>query len=98
MAFSEDVVQKVWEKARAVSTHDPNTWRKDECGAWIRREHYGNRNSEFGWEINRAGPHASDETSSLRALHWQNNAHTRVGKLRCKVKAEAEGMSNRGVI
>lgn len=95
MAFSKDVVQQVWEKAWAVSTHDPNIWRKDECGAWIRREHYADRDSEFGWEINHVPPGDPDDVSTLRALHWRNNVHTGVARLRCKVKADAEGMRNR---
>ena len=45
MSFSEEKVQQVWEKAATVENNDPKQWRKDQCGAWIYRGAYGNRNS-----------------------------------------------------
>lgn len=39
MSFSEDTIQKVWEKGRIVPNNDPNDWRKDQCEAWIGRKH-----------------------------------------------------------
>ena len=52
IVFSKELIQKIREqKSRAVSDQNPNLWRKDESGAWVRREHYGRRDSEFGWEI-----------------------------------------------
>ena len=40
MAFSEELIQQVWETARGMTELSPELWRRDECGAWIRREHY----------------------------------------------------------
>lgn len=51
MAFSEETIQQVWEKATPVAGNDPAVWRQDQCKAWIGRRFYGNRNSEYGWEI-----------------------------------------------
>ena len=51
MAFSEEMIQQVWERARVSADREPTVWREDQCGAWIRREHYGRADSEFGWKI-----------------------------------------------
>lgn len=88
--FSEDTVQKVWEKAKIITNNDPNIWRQDQCGAWIRRGHYGNRNSEYGWEIDHITPVShggSDSLYNLRPLQWENNVSRQDGRLTCKVTA-----------
>lgn len=54
--LSEDVIQKVWEKGRVVLNNDSAVWRQDECGAWIGRKYYGNRDSQYGWEIDHISP------------------------------------------
>ena len=92
MSFSDDVVQKVWGKGAIVPGYDPNVWRKDQCGAWIGRTQYGNRNSEQGWEIDHIKPEADgggDELSNLRPLQWQNNASKQDGRLTCPIRARA---------
>ncbi len=32
---------KVWDKAKKISGYDPDMWRQDFAGAWIRRDAYG---------------------------------------------------------
>ena len=82
--FSEDTIQKVWEKATIVSGQDPDVWRQDQCKAWIGRNFYGNRNSEYGWEIDHIYPEKKlqekgvpqdliDNINNLRPLNWKNN-------------------------
>ena len=76
MGFSEEMIQKVWKKGRVVSNNDPDLWRKDQCGAWIKRSQYGNRESSFGWEIDHIRPKArggSDSNRNLQPLHWKEN-------------------------
>ena len=51
MSFSEKTIQDVWEKGTVVAKYDSAKWRKDQCGAWISRSQYGNRDSQYGWEI-----------------------------------------------
>ena len=90
LSFSEEVIQKVWEKGRIVSGNDPNVWRKDDCNAWMRRQDYGNRGSMYGWEIDHIKPVSeggTDHIDNLRPLQWQNNAHKQDGKLGCAVTA-----------
>jgi 5-methylcytosine-specific restriction endonuclease McrA len=80
----------VWRKAKAVGTNDPNVFRQDECGAWIKWLDYGNRESQYGWEIDHIIPKArggGDSISNLRPLQWQNNASKGDGRLVCAVRA-----------
>ncbi len=86
MSFDEDTVQKVWGKGRAVSGNDPNRWRKDDCNAWIGREEYGNRDSQYGWEIDHIDPDGGDDSINLRPLQWENNVAKGESKdLKCAV-------------
>lgn len=75
--FSEEIINIVWNKAKTVEGYDPIAVRKDCCGAWIIRHLYGDRDSEFGWEIDHVYPEAlggRDDIENLRAMHWKNNA------------------------
>lgn len=84
MSFSERTIQHVWEKATGVQGYDPHVWRKDQWGAWIRRSDYGNRNSQYGWEIDHITPQSEgggDELSNLRPLQWENNAARQAGRI-----------------
>lgn len=85
--WSDDTIQKVWEKGVKVSSNAPAEWRKDECGAWIKRDHYGNRKSQYGWEIDHISPGGSDTISNLRPLQWENNVDKSDGRLKCNVTA-----------
>jgi hypothetical protein len=56
MSFSEVEIQAVWEKGEIVDGYDPIKVRKDQCKAWIERSAYGNRSSDYGWEIDHISP------------------------------------------
>ena len=93
MSFTEDTIQKVWEKGTVVPNNDPKIWRKDQCGAWIGRNQYGNRNSQYGWEIDHIKPESEGgggEVSNLRPLQWENNASKQGGRLTCPVTASGK--------
>lgn len=96
MGFSEYIIQKVWEKGKVVPGNDPNVWRNDQCGAWIGRSYYGNRNSQYGWEIDHITPVSEgggDELYNLRPLQWGNNVSKQNGRLTCSITAS--GVNNR---
>lgn len=66
-----------WAAARPVADYDSRLIRKDDFGLFIRWSDYGDRNSEYGWEIDHRRATilgGSDRPSNLRALHWRNNA------------------------
>lgn len=88
MSFSDDKIQKVWEKGKIVSNYNKNKWRKDQCNAWMQRDKYGKRNSKFGWEIDHINPKGGDDLSNLRPLQWENNVATGEGKLKCVVTSK----------
>ena len=46
----------VWEKAKSLQNYDSDCIRKDKCGAWINFDKYGDRTSEYGWEIDHIIP------------------------------------------
>jgi hypothetical protein len=73
--FSNLVIQQVWNKAKQVSGYDPNIWRQDFAGAWIRQDLYGT-DHKYGWEIDHLKPVSiggSDELNNLNPLNWRNN-------------------------
>lgn len=86
--FSEETIQKVWEKASVHPTD--SSWAKDQCGAWIYRAAYG-KQSDYGWNIDHITPQSkegTDSLSNLRPLHWENNTRKSDGNLKCAIKAE----------
>ncbi|GAB4509377.1 MAG: hypothetical protein Tsb004_10080 [Allomuricauda sp.] len=77
-SFNEDLINLVWQKAYPVIGYDSNVYRKDRCGAWIKRSEYGNTLSQYGWEIDHDLPVSrggKDELNNLQPLQWENNRH-----------------------
>ena len=91
MAFDEKTKQAVWNKGKSVGAEHDKTWRKDQCEDWIKFSDYGNRDSDYGWEIDHITPASKgggDELSNLRPLHWQNNVSKSDGRLVCAIKSK----------
>jgi len=93
MAWTNHQKSVAWNKARIVGNNDPNVWRQDECGAWIKWDAYGDRNSQYGWEVDHITSQdhrGTDVDSNLRALQWQNNVSKGSGRLKCAVTAHGQ--------
>ena len=91
--MSDKDIILTWNKGKIISGYDPNTYRQDECGAWIEFQSYGKRDSNFGWEIDHIisqDHNGSDAPSNLRPLQWENNVAKSNGRLTCKVKARSD--------
>ena len=89
--FTEKTIQEVWNNAKEILNQNPSKVRMDICNAIIWRNEYGNRNSEYGWEIDHIIPVSKGGTAdfpNLQALHWENNAAKGDGELRCKITSE----------
>lgn len=70
--FERDTVLRVWEYAEIVPGIDAGLWRRDEMGNWIRLLDYGDRASEFGWEVFDPGfGRRPRGVYALRPLHWR---------------------------
>lgn len=72
----EEKKEYCWNHAQIVEGYDKDSIRKDPCGAWIFKAHYGLRDSDFGWEIDHVFPiilGGDDFEDNLRAMHWKNN-------------------------
>lgn len=69
-------IQAVWEKGIVVDGYDPDLYRQDFGGAWIARDAYGDREREFGWEIDHVFPidkGGDNNLLNLRPMNWKNN-------------------------
>lgn len=84
---TQEFLELVWEKGRKVKGHPPSIWRKDQCGAWIKRSHHGNRSSQFGWEVDRITAGGAYSLPNCRPLQWDNNNTKGKGKLKCCITA-----------
>ena len=95
MAFSKEMVQQVWEQGRGTQDQDPTLWRKDECGAWMRREHYDSAHSEYGWKIENVSPGGPETLENLRPFHRENSFDRGAQHPRCQVTADQKKVDTR---
>lgn len=93
MEFDEPTIERVWERARASGEQDPLEWRRDECGAWIRRELYGDFSSDFGWKIEATRPGKLTDLENLRPFQHANSYDVANHRAHCRVTADREETS-----
>lgn len=80
-------------KERNIACHRSmasRVYRKDECGAWIQRNHYRNRDYVLGYEIDHKPSFdkgGTDELSNLRLIQWKDSVTKRERRLTCPAPA-----------
>jgi hypothetical protein len=92
MTYSQKMIYDVWNRGRVIAEQDPAVWRKDECGAWIRREHYGQEASEYGWKIENVTAGGAGNLDDLRPLHCGNSFDPGVSHAKCHMTGDQKGV------
>lgn len=75
--LTKEKIMKVWEKGTKVEGYNPDMWRKDFAGAWMRRIDYG-QHTMYGWTVDRLCPASRGGTTdieNLNAMHWKNDLY-----------------------
>src|SRR6185436_12233319 len=77
MEITGDLIKQVWAKATPIHGQDPEIFRIDTNGVWIRMKDYNNVDSIYGWTIYQVNP--SDEgglknPNNLIPIHTQDNS------------------------
>lgn len=95
--FTNDEILAVWMKATAVTGVNSDLLRQDYAGAWIRYADYGNRNSQYGWEIDHLKPLSQggeEAMTNYLPLQWQNNVRKGDDYPRWTTAVTADGRNN----
>jgi hypothetical protein len=88
---SPSLIEAVWAHGRTLPEADSAEWRQDACGAWIRREHFGREDSEFGWKIEQIAAGAQS-AENLRPFQWRNGYDIAERAPHCRVRADRAGV------
>ena len=67
MAFSKEMIKKVWEKAKKIPGKDRTRYRQDPYGNALRYENYG-KTSKTGWDIDHITPLSRGGSNNIRNL------------------------------
>ena len=91
--WTDEEKLKIWNKGEIIPGRDSRILRKDQCGAIIQWDMYGDRSDRYncGWEIDHIKPDSKggeDIVSNARPLQWFNNASRQNGRLVCQVTAK----------
>lgn len=106
--LSIDVISKLWDQASIIPQLDSDVWRADPCGAIIKKEDYGKRECEYGWEIDHvvskaflqeagAPEEEIENEDNLRAMHWANNDSKGTDYPEYLAVRSADGVNNKRI-
>ena len=51
MEINGELIRRVWEKASEIRGQNPEVYRMDVNGKWIKMKEFNNGDSEYGWTI-----------------------------------------------
>ncbi len=74
--WTQQEIFNAWSKGRIMPDQDRNIYRWDRCGQVMQYSQHGNRNSNYGWEIDHINPvnnGGTDIDNNLQPLNWKNN-------------------------
>jgi hypothetical protein len=76
MDINGELIRRVWEKASTIPGQDPETYRTDMSGTWIRLKDFNDEDSVYGWTIYSVSgaDHNLANLMQLIPLHTFNNA------------------------
>jgi hypothetical protein len=83
-----ELIEAVWAHGRVLPEANAAHWRQGGCGAWIRREHFGREDSDFGWKLEKITAGGPDTAESLRPYNWRNGYDVAEGRSRCRATAD----------
>ncbi len=83
-----ELIDAVWQHGRAMPEADSSLWRQDACGAWMRRDHFGREDSEFGWKMERISAGSPDSPETLRPFHVRNHYDIANRRPHCRTAAD----------
>lgn len=93
---SKELIEAVWRKAQPVPNNNPNVFRQDYAGAWIRREDFG-KGTLYGWAIDHILPKSmggTDDIDNLIPVQHVNNMMRANRYPRWQTKVTASGNLN----
>ena len=93
--WTDEEKLKIWNKGAIIPGMDSRMWRKDQCGAIIKWDMYGDNSdrTNCGWEIDYIKPASKggeDIVSNARPLQWYNHSSRSNGRLTCPITTEKE--------
>lgn len=82
--FTKEQLDEIWAKGQVDPKYNPDFVRKDDCGAWMIRGRYRERDNIYGWEVDHIYPESKlkrlnvpqekiDNIDNLRPLNCRNN-------------------------
>ena len=82
MAYTEETLDKIWNKGSIIFGKDPDKYRKDVNGNVMFRSSYG-KYSKMGWNVDHKRAKANGGSDSIRNLQPMNSrANSSKGKKR----------------
>ena len=76
MDINGELIRRVWEKASTIPGQDPDQYRTDMSGTWIRLKDFNDEDSVYGWTIYSVDGTDQDlaHIARLIPLHTFNNS------------------------